>query len=104
MGDVDLIFHVHQEQKLFLARNSNDYSDVKIDEKDRRHILKLIHGRIEAGDGASLKEIQESECIPEEMFLDCLCMTSQRGTNVILQRDIGDCNTNNFNAHCLQHL
>ena len=29
-------------------------------------------------------------------------MTSQRGTNVILQRDIGDCNTNNFNGHCLQ--
>ena len=88
--------------KTILARNSNDYSDVKIDEKDRRHILKLIHERIEAGDGASLKEILESECIPEEMYLDCLRMTSQRGTNVILQRDIGNCNTNNFNAHCLQ--
>ena len=52
---------------------------MKIDEKDRRHILKLIHERIEAGDGASLKEILESECIPEEMYLDCLHMTSQRG-------------------------
>ena len=88
--------------KTILARNSTDYSDVKIDEKDRRHILKLIHERIEAGDGASLKEILQSECIPKEMYLDCLCMTSQRGTNVILQRDIGDCNTNNFNGHCLQ--
>ena len=75
---------------------------MKIDEKDRRHILKLIHERIEAGDGASLKEILESECIPEEMYLDCLRMTSQRGTNVILPRDIGDCNTNNFNGHCLK--
>ena len=88
--------------KTILARNSMDYSDVKIDEKDRRHTLKLIHERIEAGDGASLKEILESECIPEEMYLDCLRMTSQRGKNVILQRDIGDCNTNNFNGHCLQ--
>ena len=88
--------------KTILARSSNDYSDVKIDEKDRRHILQLIHERIEAGDGATLKEILESECIPEEMYLDCLRMTSQRGTNVILQRDVGDCNTNNFNAHCLQ--
>ena len=88
--------------KTILARSSNDYSDVKIDEKDRRHILQLIHERIDAGDGATLKEILESECIPEEMYLDCLRMTSQRGTNVILQRDVGDCNTNNFNAHCLQ--
>ena len=88
--------------KTILARNSADYSDVKIDEKDRQHILKLTHERIEAGDGASLKEILESECIPEEMYLDCLHMTSQRGTNVILQRDIGDCNTNNFNGHCSQ--
>ena len=52
------------------------------------------------GDGASLKEILESECIPEQMYLDCLRMTFKRGTNVILQRDIGDCNTNNFNADC----
>ena len=88
--------------KTILSRNSTDYSDVKIDEKDRQHILKLIHERIEVGDGASLKEILESECIPEQMYLDCLHMTSQRGTNVILQRDIADCNTNNFNADCLQ--
>ena len=88
--------------KTIIARNVMDYSDAKIDEKDRRHIMQLIHERIESGDGASLKEILESECIPEETYLDCLRMTSQRGTNVILERDICDCNTNNYNSQCLE--
>ena len=75
---------------------------MKIDEKDRLHIMQLIHERIEAGDGSTLKEVLESECIPEEMYLDCLRMTSQRGTNVILEHGISVCCRNNFNAHCLE--
>ena len=42
---------------------------MSIDEKDRRHILQLVHEKIEEGSGASLKEILESESIPEDICI-----------------------------------
>ena len=59
---------------------------MSIDEKDRRHILQLVHERIEGGSGASLKEILESESIPEDMYLQALKMSQgMRGTNIVLE-------------------
>ena len=73
------------------------------DEKDRRHILQLVYERIEEDNGASLKEILDSECIPEDMYLQALKMTQgTRGMNIILERDIDDCKTNNCNLDCLK--
>ena len=76
---------------------------MSIDEKDRRHILQFVHERIEEGSGASLKEILESESIPEDMYLQALKMSQgTRGTSIVLERDIGDCKTNNCNLDCLK--
>ena len=63
--------------------------------------MELVHERIEREDGSSLKEILDSENIPEEMYVDCLQLSAQRGVNVILKRDIGDSHTNNCNLDCL---
>ena len=87
--------------KTIIARGVSD--NVSIDEKDRRHILQLVHERIEEGSGASLKEILESESIPEDMYLQALKMSQgMRGTSIVLERDIGDCKTNNCNLDCLK--
>ena len=89
--------------KTIIARGVCDECNVNIDEKDRRHILQLVYERIEEGNGASLKEILDSECIPEDMYLQALKMTQgTRGTNIILERDIDDCKTNNCNLDCLK--
>ena len=87
--------------KTIIARNSSDDSHVNIDEKVRHYILQLVHERIEKDDGSTLKEILESENIPEDMYLDCLRLSGQRGTTVILERDIEDTRTNNCNLDCL---
>ena len=51
-----------------------------------------MYERIEEDNGASLKEILDSECIPEDMYLQALKMTQgTRGMNIILERDIDDC-------------
>ena len=48
--------------------------------------MKLVHEKMEEGNGASLKDILQSECIPEEMYLQCLKISQgTRGTDVILQ-------------------
>ena len=36
-----------------------------------------MYERIEEGNGASLKEILDSECIPEDMYLQALKMTQR---------------------------
>ena len=87
--------------KTIIARNRNKDSHVDIDEKVRHHILGLVHERIEKEDGSTLKEILDSEHIPEELYMDCLRISGQRGTSVILERDIADSRTNNCNLHCL---
>ena len=89
--------------KTIIARGVSDDFSSEISEKDRRHVIQLVHEKMEEGSGASLKDILESECIPEEMYLQCLKISQgKRGTDVILQRDIGDCNTNNFNSDSLK--
>ena len=88
--------------RTIIARNIDVDCPGYIEEKHRRHVLETIHERIEKQDGASLHEILESECISEELYLNCLRCTSVRGTNIILERDIGDCNTNNCNLDCLK--
>ena len=89
--------------KTNIARGVSDDFSSEISEKDRRHVIQLVHEKMEEGSGASLKDILESECIPEEMYLQCLKISQgTRGTDVILQRDIGDCNTNNFNSDSLK--
>ena len=89
--------------KTIIARGVSDDFSSEISDKDRRHVMKLVHEKMEEGSGASLKDILESECIPEEMYLQCLKISQgTRGTDVILHRDIGDCNTNNFNLDCLK--
>ena len=87
--------------KTIVARNMSDNSHINIDEKLRRHILELVHERIEMEDGSTLKEILDSENLPEELYLDCLRISGQRGTTIILKRDIADTRTNNSNLHCL---
>ena len=64
--------------------------------------MELVHEGIEKEDGSTLKEILDSECIPEEMYIDCLRLSSQHGTTVILKRDIEDTRTNNCNLDCLR--
>ena len=72
--------------KTIIARGVCDECNVNIDEKDRRHILQLVYERIEEGNGASLKEILDSECISGDMYLQALKMTQgTRGTNIILE-------------------
>ena len=88
--------------KTIIARNKIDMCDGSIDEKIRRHVMQLVHERIEEDNGSVLKEILENENIPEEVYLDCLRASSHRGTNVILERDISDTKTNNYNADCLK--
>ena len=89
--------------KTIIARGVGDEKNVNIDEKDRRHIMELVHERIEEGNGASLKEILESESIPEDMYLQALKMSQgARGTSIVLERDIVDCKTNNCNLDCLK--
>ena len=89
--------------KTIIARGVSDDFSSEISEKDRRHVIQLVHEKMEEGSGASLKDILESECIPEEMYLECLKISQgTRGTDVILQQDIGDCNTNNFNSDSLK--
>ena len=88
--------------KTIIARNKKDSCDCGIEEKLRRHVMELVHERIEQDDGCTLKEILESEKIPEELYLECLRTSSYRGTNIILERDISDTKTNNYNRHCLQ--
>ena len=89
--------------KTIIARGVTDECNSNIDEKARRHILQLVHERIEEGNGASLRDILKSESIPEDMYLQCLKMSQgTRGTSIILERDIGDCNTNNCNLDCLK--
>ena len=89
--------------KTIIARGVSDDFTSEISEKDRRHVIQLVHEKMEEGSGASLKDILESECIPEEMYLQCLKISQgTRGTDVILQGDIGDCNTNNFNSDSLK--
>ena len=58
------------------------------DEKTKRHIWKLVHEGIKEEDGSSLREILKSECIPEELYLDCLRTSSHRGTTVIIWKGI----------------
>ena len=87
--------------KTIIARNRSNDGHVDVDEKIRRYILELVHERIEREDGSSLKEILDSENIPEELYVDCLRLSAQRGVNVILKRDIGDSYTNNCNLDCL---
>ena len=89
--------------RTIIARKSTDDATVCVDEKTKRHILELVHEGIKEEDGSSLREILKSECIPEELYLDCLRTSSHRGTTVILERDIADCKTNNFNPNCI-HL
>ena len=88
--------------KTIIVRNKKDLCDGGIDEKTRQHIMQLVHERIEEDKGCVLKEILENENIPEELHLDCLRTSSHRGTNVILERDISDTKTNNYNADCLK--
>ena len=88
--------------KTIIARNKNDSYDSGIDEKMRRHIMQLVHERIEENGGATLKEILESEQISQELYLDCLRSSSHRGTNIILEWDVTDTKTNNYNADCLK--
>ena len=89
--------------KTIIARGDGDECNVNIDEKDRRHIMQLVHEKIEEGNGASLKEILESESIPEDMYLQALKMSQgTRGTTVVLERDVEDCKTNNCNLDCLR--
>ena len=90
--------------KTIIARNKKDSCDSGIEEKLRRHVMGLVHERIEQDDGCTLKEILESEKIPEELYLECLHTSSYHGTNIILERDVSDTKTNNFNRHCLQLL
>ena len=87
--------------RTIIARNTSDSSDVDVDEKVRRHVLELVHERIEKDDGSTLKEILESENIPEDLYVDCLRLSGQRGTTVILRRDVTDARTNNCNLDCL---
>ena len=89
--------------RTIIARKGTDDTTVCIDEKTKRHILEMVHERIKEEDGSSLREILESEHIPEELYLDCLRTSSHRGTTIILERDIADCKTNNFNPICI-HL
>ena len=88
--------------KTVIARSVDCSSPTFVDEKDRKHILHTVHERIDKQDGASLSEILESECIPEEKYLNCLRSSVSRGTNIILKRDTSDCNTNNCNLNCLR--
>ena len=88
--------------KTIIARNKNDSCDSGTDEKMRRHIMHLVHERIEEDAGVTLNEILESEQISEELYLDCLRSSSHRGTNIILEWDISDTKTNNYNADCLK--
>ena len=89
--------------KTIIARGVSDDFSSEISEKDRRHVIQLVHEKMEEGSGASLKDILESECIPEEMYLQCLKISQgTRGTDVILQQDIGNCNTNKFNLDSLK--
>ena len=72
--------------KTIIARGVSDDFTSEISEKDRRHVIQLVHEKMEEGSGASLKDILESECIPEEMYLQCLKISQgTRGTDVILQ-------------------
>ena len=87
--------------KTIIARNRSNDGHVDVDEKVQRYVLELVHERIEREDGSSLKEILDSENIPEEMYVDCLQLSAQHGVNVILKRDIGDSHTNNCNLDCL---
>ena len=86
--------------KTIIARNRSNDGHVDVDEKVQRYVLELVHERIEREDGSSLKEILDSENIPEEMYVDCLRLSAQHGVNVILKRDIGDSHTNNCNLDC----
>ena len=58
--------------KTITGRNKSNDLHVNNDEKIRQHILELVHDRIEKEDGSTLKEILDSECIPEEKYIDCL--------------------------------
>ena len=87
--------------KTIIARNRSDDLHVDIDEKVRQHIMEIVHERISKEDGSCLKDILESENIPEDMYVDCLRLSGQRGTTIILKRDIDDTRTNNCNLDCL---
>ena len=83
-GQCHFHFPCPPSTKTIIARGVSD--NVSIDEKDRRHILQLVHERIEEGSGASLKEILESESIPEDMYLQALKMSQgMRGTSIVLE-------------------
>ena len=72
--------------KTIIARGVSDDFTSEISGKDRRHVIQLVHEKMEEGSGVSLKDILESECIPEEMYLQCLKISQgTRGTDVILQ-------------------
>ena len=72
--------------KTIIARGVSDDFSSEISEKDRRHVIQLVHEKMEEGSEASLKDILESECIPEEIYLQCLKISQRkRGTDVILQ-------------------
>ena len=85
-----------------IARSVDVTSPDYVDPKDYRHIMQIIQTHIEKQDGLSLQEILEKESIDEELYLKCLQSSSLRGTSVILERDIEDCNTNNCNLDCIK--
>ena len=54
-GQCHFHFPCPSSTKTIIARGVSDNCNVNIDEKDRRHILQLVHEKIEEGSGASLK-------------------------------------------------
>ena len=85
-----------------IARSVDVISPNYVDVNIRRTVMDKVSEAIAREDGANLKEILQSECIEEELYLNCLRSFCQRGTNIVLERDIADCNTNNYNSDILQ--
>ena len=70
--------------KTIVARQLQVNETSEINMEENKEIMRLVHENIAKDSSLTLEEILEKECISEERYLECLKLSSNHGSGVVL--------------------